>query len=278
MRIQGNATLNADAARVWAALNDPGVLVATIPGCEQLEAVAADRYRMTITAGVASIKGTYLGDVELADQQPPGAFTLRASGSGAPGTVSADVKVTLADGGDGTTLLRYDADAVVGGAIGGVGQRVLSGVAKKTAGEFFHAVDALLAAPAASVPAPAPAYAPVPAHAHGPGPAPAAAAPAGTVYTRPAAPAGGGRAGSSCSPRPSGPPSPSPGSASGGGWPGAPEAEPGRAVRSCAACTGPRARPSSTCSPRAACGASTPSRARASSKCWTPSSGPRACS
>ena len=145
MKVRGTATLQAPAERVWAALNDPAVLVQTIPGCEQLETVGPDKYRMTITAGVASIKGTYLGDVELADPQPPEAFTLKASGAGAPGTVSADVKVTLSDGGDGTTVLRYDADAVVGGTVGGVGQRVLVSVAKKTANEFFAAVNALLA-------------------------------------------------------------------------------------------------------------------------------------
>ena len=110
---------------------------------------------MTITAGVASIKGTYQGDVSLTDQQQPGSFMLRASGAGAPGTVSADVKVSLAET-DGVTRLDYDADAVVGGMIGGVGQRVLSGVAKKTAGEFFQAVDDVLTGKA---PAPAPATA-----------------------------------------------------------------------------------------------------------------------
>ncbi len=144
MKVSGTATLHAPAERVFAALNDPSVLVRTLPGCEQLEAVDGERYRMTITAGVASIKGTYLGDVVLTDPVPPSAFTLRASGSGAPGTVSADVRVTLDDRGDGTTLLRYDADAVVGGPVGGVGQRVLIGVARRTAGEFFHAIDAVL--------------------------------------------------------------------------------------------------------------------------------------
>jgi len=144
VKINGTATINASPDRVWAALNDPAVLVRTIPGVERLEAVGDDRYRMTVTAGVASIKGTYLGDVALTDPVPPSAFTLKASGAGAPGTVSADVRVTLDDAGDGRTRLRYDADAVVGGAVGGVGQRVLAGVAKRTAGEFFTAVEAVL--------------------------------------------------------------------------------------------------------------------------------------
>ena len=145
MKINGTATLNAPRERVWAALNDPAVLVRTIPGCEKLEGVGDDRYAMTVTAGVASIKGTYLGDVALTNPEPPSTFTLKASGAGAPGTVDADVRVTLDDAGDGRTLLTYAADAVVGGAVGGVGQRVLAGVAKKTAGEFFRNVDAVLA-------------------------------------------------------------------------------------------------------------------------------------
>jgi carbon monoxide dehydrogenase subunit G len=157
VKINGTATLNAPRDRVWAALNDPAVLVRTIPGCEKLEALGGDRYTMTVTAGVASIKGTYLGDVALTDPEPPTGFTLKASGAGAPGTVNADVRVTLADDGTGRTLLSYAADAVVGGAVGGVGQRVLAGVAKKTAGEFFRAVDAVLAEPAvAAVPGQAP--------------------------------------------------------------------------------------------------------------------------
>jgi carbon monoxide dehydrogenase subunit G len=153
MRVTGSATLHAPREKVWEALNDPAVLVRTIPGCLQLEEVGPDRYRMTITAGVASIKGTYQGDVALTDQEQPGSFTLKASGAGAPGTVSADVKVTLAEA-DGDTRLDYDADAIVGGVVGGVGQRVLSGVAKKTAGEFFKAVDDVLTGKAPAVPAP----------------------------------------------------------------------------------------------------------------------------
>lgn len=154
MRITGSAALAAPVEAVWAALNDPAVLVRTIPGCEQLEEVGPDRYRMTVTAGVASITGTYDGEVALAEQQPPTAFVLRASGAGAPGTVEADVRVTLAPDGVGTRL-EFDADAVVGGVVGGVGQRMLAGVARRTADEFFRAVDAVLAgAPSAyAVPA-----------------------------------------------------------------------------------------------------------------------------
>jgi hypothetical protein len=180
VKVTGSATLHAPREQVWTALNDPAVLVRTIPGCQQLEEVGPDRYRMTLTAGVASIKGSYQGDVALTDQEQPGAFTLKASGAGAPGTVSADVRVTLTEDGSGGTRLDYDADAIVGGMIGGVGQRVLTGVAKKTAGEFFSAVDDVLTGKAPAVPAPR----------AEPGEL-AGAAPAPGVYTAPAAASGG---------------------------------------------------------------------------------------
>jgi carbon monoxide dehydrogenase subunit G len=195
VKVSGTATLNAPAEQVWAALNDPAVLVRTIPGCERLEAVGTDRYRMTVTAGVASIKGTYLGDVELADHVPYSAFTLKASGAGAPGTVNADVKVTLDEQDDGTTVLNYAADAVVGGTVGGVGQRVLGGVARKLAGEFFQAVNAQLdGVPAVVEPAAAPTAAPLlaPSHAPAPAPGPEQAA-AATAFTRPQDAARSGR-------------------------------------------------------------------------------------
>jgi carbon monoxide dehydrogenase subunit G len=159
MKVSGNATLHAPREKVWEALNDPGVLVRTIPGCQQLEETGPDAYRMTVYAGVASIKGSYLGTVRLADQQPPGAFTLHAAGAGSPGTVQAEVQVRLSEdasaGEAAQTRLEYDADAVVGGPVGGVGQRVLTGVAKKTAGEFFRAVDDVLTGAAPAEPAPA---------------------------------------------------------------------------------------------------------------------------
>lgn len=152
MKISGTSTLTADRAAVYRALNDPSVLVATIPGCQRLEALGEDSYKMTVAAGVGSIKGVYDGEVRLTDHEEPVSFTLKAQGAGAPGTIGAEVLVLLEEGDGGTTILSYDADAVVGGMIGGVGQRMLTGVSKKMADEFFRNVDVVLsgAAPTAA--------------------------------------------------------------------------------------------------------------------------------
>jgi carbon monoxide dehydrogenase subunit G len=146
MKVAGQAVLNAPVDAVWSALLDPSVLVRTIPGCELLEATGENAYAMTVSAGVASIRGTYAGTCRLSDLVPHRSLVMRAEGAGAPGTVAADVAVRFSDNGDGTTGVAYDADAVVGGMIGGVGQRMLTAVSKRMAGEFFGAVDDAIAA------------------------------------------------------------------------------------------------------------------------------------
>jgi uncharacterized protein len=162
MKFTGDATLNAPVEKVWSALLDPQVLVSTIPGCERLEATGENAYAMTVTAGVAAIKGTYAGSCSLSDLDPHRSLVMKLQGAGAPGTIGADVNVGFADRGDGTTTVTYDADAVVGGMVGGVGQRMLTSVSRRMAGEFFGNVDAVLtgAAPAPVAAAPATAGAP----------------------------------------------------------------------------------------------------------------------
>lgn len=141
MNLDGSAVLHADRERVWSAITDPSVLARTIPGCLSLEQVGEDDYRMNVTAGVGAVKGTYAGEVRLADQQRPSSYVLHASGAGAPGQVKAVVTINLHPNDDGTTTLTYSADAVVGGPVAGVGQRMVTGVAKRMAAQFFTAVD-----------------------------------------------------------------------------------------------------------------------------------------
>ena len=144
MRIAGTAQLQAPPDVVYDSLQDGRVLAATSPGVESLEQISDNHYKLSITAGVASIKGTYDGEVVLSQQNRPESFVMTASGSGAPGTVKADVAVRLEER-DGGTVLTYDADAVVGGMVGGVGQRMITGVAKKMAGVFFNGIDGVIA-------------------------------------------------------------------------------------------------------------------------------------
>ena len=154
MNLDGSAVLHGSPDDVWRVLTDPAVLARTIPGCLALERVGEDSYRMDVSVGVGAVKGTYAGEVHLTDQQRPTSYVMHASGAGAPGQVRATVTIELAPDGDSATVLTYSADAVVGGPVAGVGQRMITGVAKRMAAQFFTAVDAELAG--ARVPAEAP--------------------------------------------------------------------------------------------------------------------------
>jgi carbon monoxide dehydrogenase subunit G len=158
VNLDGSAVLHGSPEAVWTALTDPAVLARTIPGCLALERVGEDSYRMDVSVGVGAVKGTYAGEVHLTDQQRPKSYVMHASGAGAPGQMRATVTIELAPDGDSATVLTYSADAVVGGPVAGVGQRMITGVAKRMAAQFFTAVDAELAgvsaAPAAAEPRP----------------------------------------------------------------------------------------------------------------------------
>ncbi|NPC95985.1 carbon monoxide dehydrogenase subunit G [Nocardioides sp. zg-DK7169] len=186
MKIAGSNIIAAPVERVWDSLLDPAVLVATIPGCERLVATGENAYDMTVTAGVGAIKGTYTGTCRLSDLDQHQSLTMHLRGSGAPGTVDAAVAVrfTATDGG---TEVAYEADATVGGMVGGVGQRMLTSVSKRMAAEFFGNVEkAITSGLPTATPAAAPAAPGAPVAAE-PG-APAATAPAAQpgVFTAPA--------------------------------------------------------------------------------------------
>jgi carbon monoxide dehydrogenase subunit G len=154
VNLDGSAVLHADPERVWSVITDPAVLARTIPGCLSLEQVGADEYKMNVAVGVGAIRGTYAGEVKLTDQERPRSYVMHASGAGAPGNARATVTINLEPNGEGTTL-TYSADAVVGGPVAGVGQRMMTGVAKRMAGQFFKAIDAELtgvAVPVAAAP------------------------------------------------------------------------------------------------------------------------------
>lgn len=141
MKVVGTATMDAPIDKAWDAFLTPEVLIGTIPGCERLEETGENEYLATVRIGVGSIKGAYQGTVKLSDLKKHESLTLDASAAAATGTVEVAVAVTFTDLGEDGTQIDYDADAIVGGMIGGVGQRMLTSVSKRMADQFFANVN-----------------------------------------------------------------------------------------------------------------------------------------
>ena len=141
MKVSGVSIMHAPRDEVWTALTSPDVLARAIPGCRSFEPSGTGTYQFTIAAGIASLEGVYTGQVTLSEPHQPTSFVLTANGAGEPGTVSVSVRIRLTGAQDGTTVLSYDADGVVGGMIAAVGQRMVTGVAQRMTADFFRSVD-----------------------------------------------------------------------------------------------------------------------------------------
>ena len=145
MKIEGAHDVVAPRQKVWEAFLDPERLRQAIPGCEKLEALGNDEFKAVMKIGIAAVKGTFEGKVRLADKKPPESYRMAVEGSGGPGFVRGDTVITLSDT-EGGTRVAYTADVQVGGLIAGVGQRMLGGVAKMMADQFFGRMSQLLQA------------------------------------------------------------------------------------------------------------------------------------
>ena len=85
------------------------------------------------------VKVRFEGSVTLSDLDPPHGYQIVGEGQGGvAGFAKGTCQVSLGEEGE-ETLLRYRADAQVGGKLAQIGSRMISGVAKKTADDFFSA-------------------------------------------------------------------------------------------------------------------------------------------
>lgn len=146
MELSHEIELPAPLERAWAALNDIELLQTCIPGCESIMATDEQRFEVLITAAVGPVKARFKGRMELAEMDPPHAYTLIFEGQGGvAGHARGQARVTLAARDAQCTLLAYSAKAQVGGRIAQVGSRLVDMAAQKLAADFFKAFSQRLA-------------------------------------------------------------------------------------------------------------------------------------
>jgi carbon monoxide dehydrogenase subunit G len=136
--IEGEERIAAPIQKVWEALNDPAVLQATIPGCQNLEMKSPTEMAATVVLKIGPIKATFQGEVTLKNLNPPNSYTIQGEGKGGiAGFAKGGADVTLTADGADATILKYAAKADVGGKIAQLGSRLIESTSKKLAGQFF---------------------------------------------------------------------------------------------------------------------------------------------
>jgi enoyl-CoA hydratase/carnithine racemase/carbon monoxide dehydrogenase subunit G len=145
MELKDEIRLDASREAVWAALNDPEVLKACIPGCESLERVSETEFTSLVVVKVGPIKAKFNGKVTLCDIVAPSSYRLVGEGQGGvAGFAKSDITVELVPEGSGATLLRYGVTANIGGKIAQLGSRLIDSTARKMAEQFFGKFNEIL--------------------------------------------------------------------------------------------------------------------------------------
>jgi carbon monoxide dehydrogenase subunit G len=147
MTMTGEYQLPASREQVWQKLNDPEVLKACIPGCEELEKLSDTEFRAVATQKIGPVKARFKGKVRLSDIDPPNGYRISGEGDGGvAGFAKGGATVALVPK-DGGTLLTYNVEAQIGGKLAQLGQRLINGAAKKVADDFFNRFATLVSAP-----------------------------------------------------------------------------------------------------------------------------------
>jgi len=141
MEMQGTRQLAITQQQSWDALNDPDILKLCIPGCDKIEATAENQYSMAVSLKIGPLAAKFSGKIALSDINPPASYIISFEGQGGPaGFGKGNAKVQLLPNADGVSL-EYTVQASVGGKIAQVGQRLIDGVAKSMAEDFFKRFD-----------------------------------------------------------------------------------------------------------------------------------------
>ena len=144
MDLTGEYRINAPRETVWDALNDPAILKQCIDGCEELSKDSDTEFSARVTAKVGPVRAKFAGKVTLSNIDAPNGYTISGEGQGGvAGFAKGGADVALTEDG-AVTVLNYSAKAEVGGKLASVGSRLVEGVAKKTADDFFGKFSALV--------------------------------------------------------------------------------------------------------------------------------------
>jgi carbon monoxide dehydrogenase subunit G len=146
MDMQGQRVLRVTQAQAWGALNDPNVLKSCIAGCDKFELSENNTYNVVVAIKIGPVSAKFNGKVSLTDIQPPNSYALNFDAQGGvAGFGKGEAKVSLEPHAEGCEL-HYTVHSSVGGKLAQLGQRLIDGVAKSLAEDFFKKFEEALLA------------------------------------------------------------------------------------------------------------------------------------
>jgi len=150
MEMTGEQLIHASQADTWAALNDPEMLKACVPGCESIDRTSDTEFVVQMTARVGPVSAKFKGKLNLSNVNPPHSYSIAFEGQGGvAGFAKGGADVSLTPEGH-STKLAYKVKANVGGKLAQIGSRLVDAAANKVANDFFNAFNEKVGKPAHS--------------------------------------------------------------------------------------------------------------------------------
>jgi carbon monoxide dehydrogenase subunit G len=146
MKIEGSHTLAAARPRVFAMLFDPEVLKRAVPGCEEITPAGENAFRISMKAGLATIRGKVAGEIRIEESRPPEHYRLSMKGKGMGSVVDGWADLDLTETPEGTEV-HYAGEANIGGMIAAVGNRLIELAVRKALNDFFARIAQEASAP-----------------------------------------------------------------------------------------------------------------------------------
>jgi carbon monoxide dehydrogenase subunit G len=129
MRISGNTCVNAPCEAIWKLIFNPSALLQLVPGCDQVEQVAPDQYRASLTMRVPALAGNYEILIKIAESEAPRFCRLEGNARGPGGVLQGTGTFTLLPQGQ-KTRIDYDSEIQISGPLAGMHPRFTEGVAQ----------------------------------------------------------------------------------------------------------------------------------------------------
>jgi uncharacterized protein len=141
MKLAGDVTIKAPRKKVWDFMTDPNQIGQCVPGVEKIEMIEPlKKYRGVVSVGLGAVKARFSGDVDVLELEEPNFAKLKAHGTASGSAADAISEMKLSDGPDGSTIVNWTADVVVGGQLASLASRLMVPVSQKLAGVFYEAV------------------------------------------------------------------------------------------------------------------------------------------
>jgi carbon monoxide dehydrogenase subunit G len=142
MNLDGQFTLDAPQAEVFAFLTDPRRVSQHLPDVKDVAIEDADHFTVTARVGVSHIKGDVVMKMTIAERRPPVSTTIVGKGTGLASAMDMTTSFALEPVGELRTLVRWKGQVTISGKLAAFGpQGLLDRIARKNIDTFIDGLS-----------------------------------------------------------------------------------------------------------------------------------------